>query len=186
MGMNVDLAVFETINERRSIRAYTEEEVSEKDVDQLIEASRWIPSAGNTQQLESVVLTDLETKWKLSGAGLNQTFIKKSPVISVIFADVHRSDRSYGNRGKKLYSKQDTAATTQNILLTTHELGLTTCWIEVFNDKRVVKTVKAPRSIKHVAIYPIGHSAERHTTPPKRPVKEIVHYETFRGKHNGR
>ncbi|MFC1487153.1 nitroreductase family protein [Thermoproteota archaeon] len=165
------MAVFETINERRSIRAYAEEEVSEKDVDQLIEASRWIPSVGNTQQLESVVLTDLETKWKLSGAGLNQTFIKKSPVINVVFADVHRSDRNYGSRGKKLYSKQDTVATTQNILLTAHELGLATCWIEISNDKKVVKAAKAPRRIEHVTIYPVGHSTERHTTPPKRPVK---------------
>jgi nitroreductase len=43
------LDVFEAIMKRRSIRAYTSEEVSEEEVEKLIEAARWAPSAGNIQ-----------------------------------------------------------------------------------------------------------------------------------------
>lgn len=171
--------VLEAINERRSIRAFTDEKVSEKDVERLIDAARWAPSAGNTQPLELVVVKDKEMKRKLSEAALNQTFIQKAPVVIVVCADLNRSSRGYGSRGKHLYSLQDTAAATENILLAAQELGLATCWVGAFRDKEVAKAVKAPRNMKPVAIVPVGHPAERPVAPPKRSVNEIVHYETF-------
>ncbi|MHC3129057.1 MAG: nitroreductase family protein [Candidatus Bathyarchaeota archaeon] len=171
--------VLEAINERRSIRAFTDEKVSEKDVERLIDAARWAPSAGNTQPLELVVVKDKEMKRKLSEAALNQTFIQKAPVVIVVCADLNRSSRGYGSRGKHLYSLQDTAAATENILLAAQELGLATCWVGAFREKEVAKAVKAPRNLKPVAIVPVGHPAERPVAPPKRSVNEIVHYETF-------
>ena len=171
--------VLEAINERRSIRAFTDEKVSEKDVERLIDAARWAPSAGNTQPLELVVVKDKEMKRKLSEAALNQTFIQKAPVVIVVCADLNRSSRGYGSRGEHLYSLQDTAAATENILLAAQELGLATCWVGAFREKEVAKAVKAPRNLKPVAIVPVGHPAERPVAPPKRSVNEIVHYETF-------
>ena len=171
--------VLEAIKERRSIRAFTDEKVSEKDVERLIDAARWAPSAGNTQPLELVVVKDKEMKRKLSEAALKQTFIQKAPVVIVVCADLNRSSRGYGSRGKNLYSLQDTAAATENILLAAQELGLATCWVGAFRDKEVAKAVKAPKNMKPVAIVPVGHPAERPLAPPKRFVNEIVHYETF-------
>ena len=171
--------VLEAIKERRSIRAFTDEKVSEKDVERLIDAARWAPSAGNTQPLELVVVKDKEMKRKLSEAALNQTFIQKAPVVIVVCADLNRSSRGYGSRGERLYSLQDTAAATENILLAAQELGLATCWVGAFRDKEVAKAVKAPKNMKPVAIVPVGHPAERPLAPPKRSVNEIVHYETF-------
>jgi len=173
------LDVLEAIKERRSIRAFTDEKVSEKDVERLIDAARWAPSAGNTQPLELVVVKDMETKRKLSEAALNQTFIEKAPVVIVVCADLNRSSRGYGSRGERLYSIQDTAAATENILLAAQELGLATCWVGAFRDKEVAKAVKAPKNMKPVAIVPVGHPAERPLAPQKRSVNEIVHYETF-------
>ena len=171
--------VLEAIKERRSIRAFTDEKVSEKDVERLIDAARWAPSAGNTQPLELVVVKDKEMKRKLSEAALNQTFIQKAPVVIVVCADLNRSSRGYGSRGERLYSLQDTAAATENILLAAQELGLATCWVGAFRDKEVAKAVKAPKNMKPVAIVPVGHPAERPLAPQKRSVNEIVHYETF-------
>lgn len=171
--------VLEAIKERRSIRAFTDEKVSEKDVERLIDAARWAPSAGNTQPLELVVVKDKKMKRKLSEAALNQTFIQKAPVVIVVCADLNRSSRGYGSRGKHLYSLQDTAAATENILLAAQELGLATCWVGAFREKEVAKAVKAPRNLRPVAIVPVGHPAERPVAPPKRSVNEIVHYETF-------
>jgi len=173
------LDVLEAIKERRSIRAFTDEKVSEKDVERLIDAARWAPSAGNTQPLELVVVKDKEMKRKLSEAALNQTFIQKAPVVIVVCADLNRSSRGYGSRGERLYSLQDTAAATENILLAAQELGLATCWVGAFRDKEVAKAVKAPKNMKPVAIVPVGHPAERPLAPQKRSVNEIVHYETF-------
>jgi len=173
------LDVLEAIKERRSIRAFTDEKVSEKDVERLIDAARWAPSAGNIQPWEFVVVKDVEIKQKLSDATLNQTFIEKALVVIVVCADLNRSSRGYGSRGENLYSIQDTAAATENILLAAQELGLATCWVGAFNENEVAKAVKAPRNLRPVAIIPVGHPAERLVAPPKKSVNKIVHYETF-------
>jgi nitroreductase len=171
------LDVFEAIKKRRSIRAYADEKVSDNDVERLIEAARWAPSAGNIQPWEFVIVKDMETKRKLSDATLNQTFIEKAPVVIVVCADLNRSSRGYGSRGENLYSIQDTAAATENILLAAQELGLATCWVGAFWENEVAKVVKAPRNLRPVAIVPVGHPAERPVAPPKRSINEIVHYE---------
>jgi nitroreductase len=173
------LDVFEAIKKRRSIRAYADEKVSDNDVERLIEAARWAPSAGNIQPWEFVIVKDMETKRKLSDATLNQTFIEKAPVVIVVCADLNRSSRGYGSRGENLYSIQDTAAATENILLAAQELGLATCWVGAFHENEVAKAVKAPRNMRPVAIVTVGHPAEEPTAPHKRSVDEIVHYEAF-------
>jgi nitroreductase len=173
------LDVFDAIKERRSVRAFTDEKVSEKDVWQLIDAARWAPSAGNTQPWEFIIVKDPEIKRKLSDAALNQALIQKASVVIVVCADVSRSSRGYGSRGEHLYSIQDTAAATENILLAAQELGLATCWIGAFNDQEVAKAVKAPKNVKPVAIVPVGYPAVNPVAPQRMSVNEIVHYETF-------
>jgi nitroreductase len=172
------LDVLEAIKERRSVRAYTDEEVSESDVERLIEAARWAPSAGNIQPWAFVVVKDVETKRKLSSATL-QTLIQEAPVVIVVCADLIRSSSGYGNRGVHLYSLQDTAAATENILLAAQELGLATCWVGAFRENEVAKAVKAPRNLRPVAMVAVGYPAERPAAPQKRSFDEIVHYGTF-------
>ena len=173
------LDVSEAIKERRSIRSFTTENISDTDVKQLIQAARWAPSAGNTQPLELVVVRDPEIKRRLSVAALKQTFIQKAPVVFVVCADVNRSKKGYGSRGEQLYSIQDTAAATENILLAAHELGFGTCWIGAFNKKDVAKVINAPKNVKPLAIVPVGYPAEKPYVPKRRIADEFVHYETF-------
>ncbi len=171
--------VLEAIRKRRSIRAYTSEEISEEDVKRLIEAARWAPSAGNIQPWEFVIVTNAETKRKLADAALHQTFIEEAPVVIVVCANVALSSWGYGSRGANLYCLQDTAAATENILLAAHALGLAACWVGAFHEDEVAKVVNTPRNVRPVAIVPVGHPAEKPNARPKRSLREIVHYETF-------
>jgi nitroreductase len=173
------LDVFEVIKKRRSVRAYTSEEVSEEDVKRLIEAARWAPSAGNIQPWEFLVVTNAETKRRLSDAALHQAFIEEAPVVIVVCADVARSSWGYGSRGTDLYCLQDTAAATENMLLAAQALGLATCWVGAFHEDAVAKAINAPRNVRPVAIVPLGHPAEKPRAPPRRSSGEIVHYGRF-------
>lgn len=171
--------LFMTIKNRRSVRAFTGEDVSEREVEKIIDAARFAPSAGNIQPWEFVIVRDTEIKQKLAEASLNQTFIEEAPVVVVVCADETQSKRGYGSRGTTLYCIQDTAAATQNILLSACALGLGTCWIGAFQEELVKKTLNMPSNVRPVAIIPIGRAAKRPRTPTKRAFKEIVHYETF-------
>ena len=173
------LDVFEAIETRRSIRTFTNEKVSDEEVQKLIDAARWAPSAGNIQPWEFVIVRNSNTKHKLSVAALNQTFINEAPVVIVVCADEPRSSWSYGSRGASLYCLQDTAAAIQNMLLAACALGLGTCWIGAFHENEVTKVVNAPIGVRPIAIIPVGHTAEKPRARQKRPLKKIVHHETF-------
>lgn len=94
------MEVLEAIKGRRSIRSFTDEPVSEKDVKALIDVARHAPSAGNIQPWEFVIVRKPEIKRKLVLAALNQTFIEEAPVVIVVCADMGASGSGYGSRAK--------------------------------------------------------------------------------------
>jgi len=51
-------SILKAIKERRSIREFTNESVSEKDLKTLIEAAIWAPSGKNNQPWRFVILID--------------------------------------------------------------------------------------------------------------------------------
>jgi len=173
------LDVFEAVKNRRSIRAFTSEEVSENEVKSLIDAARWAPSAGNIQPWEFIIVRDAKIKRRLVIAALDQTFIEEAPVVIVVCADESQSSMGYGSRGLTLYCLQDTAAAIQNILLAAYALGLGTCWIGAFHEEEARQALRIPLGARPVAIIPVGHPAEKPNTPPKKSIREITHYETF-------
>jgi len=174
--------VFEALKSRRSVRAFTNQTVSDAEVMKLIDAARWAPSAGNIQPWEFVVVRDPEIKRGLSAAALDQTFIEEAPVVIVVCANQIRSARGYGTRGVNLYCLQDTAAATQNMLLAACALGLATCWVGAFHEEEARRVLNIPNGVRPVAIVPVGHPAEKPEAPERRPLSEIVHHETFRRK----
>ena len=50
--------VLQVIKERRSIRQYSQEPVSEDQLTQILETGRWAPSRGNSQPWKFIVLND--------------------------------------------------------------------------------------------------------------------------------
>lgn len=171
--------VLEAIRNRRSVRAYTEKDVSEATVERLIDAARHAPSAGNIQPWEFVVVRKPEVKRLLSAAAMDEPMIEEAPVVVVVCADEERSGQGYGSRGRTLYCLQDTAAATQNMLLATHALGLGACWIGAFSEEGVREALRVPGGVRPVAIVPVGHPAERPGARLRRPISEIVHRESF-------
>ncbi|MCS7115471.1 MAG: nitroreductase family protein [Nitrososphaerota archaeon] len=171
--------VLEAIKGRRSIRAFRESDVPTETVERLVDMARWAPSAGNIQPWEFIIVRRPEIKRKLAEAALGQSFIEEAPVVIVVCADENRSAQGYGMRGKTLYCIQDTAAAAQNIHLAAYSMGLGTCWVGAFMEDEVKKILKLPAGIRPVAIIPVGYPAESPLPTIRRPLRQIVHYETF-------
>lgn len=171
--------VFEAIKTRRSIRAFTDKRVTDREVKKLIEAARWAPSAGNIQPWEFIIVRDPKVKHGLCEAAMNQTLIEQASVVIVVCADPARSSKRYGSRGINLYCLQDTAAATQNILLTAHAAGLAACWIGAFNEEAAKKVLGVPDELRPIAIIPVGCPAEKPRARLRRSLGEITHHETF-------
>jgi nitroreductase len=168
----------EAIKGRRSIRAFKPQDIPEETVEKLIDAARHAPSAGNIQPWEFIIARNPDIKKTLAQAA-HQTFIEEAPIVIVVCADEKRSSSGYGNRGETLYCIQDTAAATQNILLTAYSLGLGTCWIGAFNENEAKKALKTPKGIRPVAMIPVGYPNKTPSQRGRRPLNRIVHHEEF-------
>ncbi len=173
------MELFEAIRNRRSIRAFERREVSEEQINGLIDLARHAPSAGNIQPWEFIIVRSLEIKQRLSTAALNQTFIEEAPVVIVVCANETRSERGYGSRGINLYCIQDTAAAIENMLLAACAMGLGTCWVGAFREEMVRKSLNTPSHFRPVAIIAIGYPSENPPKRGRRSMKEIVHKEIF-------
>jgi nitroreductase len=171
--------VLEAIKGRRSIRAFKSQNVSAEIIEKLVDAARWAPSAGNIQPWEFIIVRKPEIKRRLAEAALGETFIEEAPVVIVVCANENRSSQGYGIRGKTLYCIQDTAAAIQNIHLAAYSLGLGTCWIGAFREEEAREILNIPHEVRPVAIIPVGYPAESPSPPSRRPINQIVHYETF-------
>jgi len=171
--------LLEAIKGRRSVREFKPDPVEDEDLKRILEAGRWAPSAGNCQPSEFVVVKDPSVKRRLATAALEETFIAEAPVVIVVCANMPRTSWRYGRRGEELYCIQDTAAATQNMLLTAYSLGYGTCWVGAFDDDAVAEVIRVPPGVRPVAIIPLGRPAERPSPPSRRPLSEIVHENKF-------
>lgn len=168
-----------TIKERRSIRRFKSQDITDDTLEKLVDAARWAPSAGNVQPWEFVVIRKPDTKKSLADAAFNQAFIEQAPAAIVVCADIDRAYQSYGVRGKTLYCLQDTAAAAQNIHLAAYSLGLGTCWVGAFDEQKVAKALKTPSNMRPVAIIPVGYPDEAPPPRRRRSLDEITHKEEF-------
>ena len=173
------LDIQDAILKRRSIRSFTEEDVPEDTVRQIIEAGTLAPSAGNCQPWEFIIIRDKMTKQKLAQAALGQNFVYQAPVVLVVCANIKRSANRYGSRGQELYCIQDTAAAIENMLLMAVSKGLGTCWVGAFNEVLAKEVLELPVGIRPVAIIPLGHPAKSPQMPRRRSFKDVIHQEKW-------
>jgi nitroreductase len=82
--------VFEAVQNRTSVRAYTDEPVPKDKLERILEAGRLAPSARNTQPWHFIVVTDKE-KRKILSKGRYAKFLTQSPVVIVALGDKEAS-----------------------------------------------------------------------------------------------
>ena len=115
-------------------------------------------------------MTSDELKARLAAAA-HQEFVAEAPVVIVVCAVPGESARRYGERGRSLYSLQDTAAATQNILLAAAELGLGSCWVGAFEERAAATALGLPPAWRPVALVPVGHPLETAAARERRPMR---------------
>ncbi len=166
---------WQVLEQRYSVRDFdSDREVTQETVTKLLQAAIRAPSAGNCQPWYFFVVRNPDTKRALAHAALGQWFLSEAPVVIVVCAEPQRSALRYGERGRHLYSLQDTAAATEHILLAAVALGLGACWVGAFDEKEASHALQIPSDLRPVAIVPIGYPAGRATQYSDRRGLESV------------
>lgn len=164
----------EEIFKRRSIRKYTDKEISEKDMKKLLKAGMNAPSAHNLKPYDFIVIRDKATLNKLADTCIFSKMLNDANAAIVIC--------STANDKKTPYWEADCGAVTENILLEATSLGIGTCWLGGYPDLEKTKKEKEilgiPENYQVFCIISIGYPAEERKINDNY-YEEKVHYEKF-------
>ena len=148
----------EVLQKRRSVRKFTEEPVSDAQIDVLMHAAMSGPTACNTQPWEFYIVRSAKKIDKLHSAS---PFTKiKAPLAIVVAGNKRRMLPA----GASDYWIQDTSAATENILLCATDLGLGAVWCGIAPIEKsmeaVRKALELPAHIHPLNIIYLGHPAQ--------------------------
>jgi nitroreductase len=96
--------------------------------------------------------------------------------VAIVVAAPAESSRGYGARGRDLYCLQDTAAATENLLLSATAAGLGACWVGAFDEESVHSALGLEPGWRPVALIPVGVPAEAPPQRTRRPLAEITRW----------
>lgn len=182
----------ELVNTRRSVRSYRGDPVPAELLDSCLEAARRAPSATNSQPWHFIVVTDTQfrrkiAEWsRLPGSAMN-AFVSEAPVIVAIVAEPPRLITQIGAFLQKTpFYLIDIGIAAEHFCLQAAEVGLGTCMIGWFNEKRVAALLGVPRGAgaqrKRVALLiTLGYPADTPREKKRKPLDSIVSRERYGG-----
>lgn len=195
------VTMLDLIRTRRSIRRYTEQPVAEADIERLLEAARWAPSAHNRQPWRIAWLRTGQAKQTLAeamaarlrrdraadGDAVDQieadatrsiARITGAPVVLVLslsLADMDTYPDPRRAAAEREMAVQSTAMAAQNMLLAATELGLGACWLcaPLFCPDVVLSALDLPPDWQPQAVLTFGWPAQGGKPGSRRPVTVI-------------
>lgn len=156
-GKDASQAVLDNIFARRSVRSFSDKDVTPEQVETLLKAAMAAPSGMNLQPWRFVVVRDTLVKKRLC-RNANE-FIKTAPVIIAVCA---ATDIKVGDKVNQNWTA-DCAAATENLLLAAQAMGLGACWTAVYpyaeRSHEVWKVLNLPDGIYPYCLIPVGYPA---------------------------
>lgn len=158
----------ELIQKRQSDRKYELRPVSREMVMKCLEAARLAPSACNSQPWKFVVVDDVALLPQMgaaaAGMGMNG-FAREVPVIVAVVLEKMNLTARIGSVIKdKEYSLLDVGIAVEHFCLQAAELGLGTCIMGWFDEKKVKKLlgIKGKRVPLLISLgYPAGETRKK-------------------------
>ncbi|MBI2958427.1 MAG: nitroreductase family protein [Chloroflexi bacterium] len=175
----------QAVLERRSVRRFNSDPVSEEDVRSILEAARWAPSWANTQCWRFVVVRDPQVREALAGTltptNRGMDALRKAPVAIAVCAELGRAGFKQGQAttDKGDWFMFDCGLAVQNMVLAAHSLGLGTVIIGLMDAKGAAKVLMLPDNIAFVALMPLGHPDHRPIAPPRKELSDLVYYDRY-------
>ncbi len=165
------MEAYEAIMTRRSIRAYTDQPVSEELIRKLLAAAMSAPSAGNGQPWQFIVTTERSLLDALADLLPFGKMLKQAPLAVTVCGDAKGQPREG-------YWVQDCSAATENLLLAAHALGLGAVWLGVYPREDRVASVRQilgiPDHVTPLCVIAVGYGAQPNG-PVERYREERVH-----------
>lgn len=179
----IDMDFERLILTRQSDRRYMPDPVSREDVLKCLEAARMAPSACNSQPWKFIVVDDKEKLMEMAdaaeGLGMNK-FTRGVPVMVAVVLEKMNATARLGSLLKhKDYSMLDLGMAVEHFCLQAADLGLGTCIMGWFDEKRIARLLGVPRRKRIPLIISLGYPENPTRRKVRKPVEEISSWNSY-------
>jgi nitroreductase len=146
----------EVINNRYSVRRFSDTEVSKELIDEILNVGRIAPSAGNYQPT-TVSILDSQSIEKLKAvpsAKIHPVVFRAKQALLVCYDKTMEMKRPHDNFA---FGVTDSSIVTTYMMLKITELGLGTVWVGWFDPAIVKEILGLPEEYEVSAILPLGY-----------------------------
>ena len=186
--------VIRQLKERKSVRVFTDKEITPEEVSAILEAAVNAPTAGNQQLYTIINVTDSKLKEQLAESCDHQPFIAKAPLVLVFCADCRKwynAFEKYGCSPRKpgvgdlMLAVSDANIAAQNAVVAAQSLGIGSCYIGdiMENAEKQRQLLSLPPYVFPAAMLVFGYPTEQQIQRPKPPrskMHHIVHENAYR------
>lgn len=183
--------VIETMKNHRSIRNYTNEDISEDIINELVNVAQAAPNSINGQQTSLLVIKDKETKEKLAELTGGQTWVAAAPVFFVFIADFYKI--KIASEITKLpmnitesveaimVASVDAGLSAQNLMTAAESLGLGIVPIGGIrkNPDEIIKLLGLPKYTFPILGVAVGHPSDNSKLKPRMSKTAYRHNEKY-------
>jgi nitroreductase len=150
--------------ERYSCREFSKKVVGDKEIDYILQCARRAPSAHNFQPWKIYIVKDKTVLEKLYESYPGE-WLKSANMIAV-FAGL--TDESWKRADGADYIMCDVTIIADYFIHAATELGLDTCWVAAFDEKKVIEALHLPGNEKPFILTPLGYAVKKVSRETKR------------------
>lgn len=162
----------ELMQKRVSLRTYLEKDVSDGDIEKLVDLARWAPTSCNRQSWKVIVVRkgtkifDMVARANFGGVG----FANNAPVLLFVTVDL----RTYDMPREMNFPVNDGSIVASYFMLCATSLGLDTCWVSwqaaLKTKKKIYEELKLESYLFPICVLTLGYGNERVKPTPREDV----------------
>lgn len=183
--------VIKQLYERKSVRVFTEQEISAEAKAHILESAVQAPTAGNQQMYTILDITDQKLKDRLAVSCDNQPFIAQAKLVLVFCADYQKWFDAFETAGCEprkpglgdiMLAVTDTAIAAQNAVVAAQSLGIGSCYIGdiMENCELHREMLNLPQYVMPAAMLVFGYPTEQQINRKKPERVAMKHVEIGR------
>ena len=168
---------------RRSVRRFTEENVSREQIEKIVAAAQLAPSWKNSQTARFTVITDPEIKNEIAENGVlgyeKNSGIIASAAVLVVLSTVggisgYETDGSFTTEKGTHWQSFDAGSAAFAFCLAAREEGLGTCIMGLFDEPMISGIISLPEEQSISALIALGYPAIAPSMPKRKDISEIL------------
>lgn len=181
----------ESMKNRRTIRKYTSQDISDSLLNELLEIAARASNTGNMQLYSVVITRDKANKEKLAPTHFNQPMVTTAPVVLTFCADANRFVKwaaqrkavaGFDNLQTFLASTIDAMLFAQSFCNAAEEKGLGVCYLgtTAYNADQIIEVLSLPPLVVPIVTVTVGYPDGMPDQVERLPLEAVIHREIYR------